>query len=553
MKAGSAETVSQVDHKGPLTALTEREQEILRLLAQGRSDRDIAEGLVLTVGTVKWYNRQIYNKLNVNNRTEAATFGQQMGLLDKGTPAQPARIAHNLPAQLTTFVGRRQALAQLGELLRTSRLVTLSGPPGAGKTRLALEAASQALVDFPDGVYFVPLAAVAEPDLVLQSIAQALGVKEAQESLYHAVTQRLDEERVLLLLDNFEHLLEAAPLVTELLAAAPDLSVLVTSREVLRLYGEQEFPVPPLQVPALDGEISLAEASHTEAVELFVQRASATLPDFALQADNVAAVAAICVHLDGLPLAIELAAARIKFYAPQNLLLRLGSRLDALSDGPRDFPSRQRTLRATLAWSYDLLDDEDKTLFARLGVFAGGWTLEDAQAVCGGGLRLPVAAGLEFLVNKSLVLRDSQTEARFMLLETMREYTLEKLRESGEIEALFEGHARHFLALAESRTLDYDGGQEQTWLRRVEAHHDIMRAALRWSLDSAHSAMSLRLSASLARFWRTRDYLSEGRAWLTQAIQQDQAAESPRALADSLGGWATWPICNRILMPRAIF
>jgi predicted ATPase/DNA-binding CsgD family transcriptional regulator len=528
----------------PLSPLTDREQEILRLLAKGLSDKEIAESTFMTVGTVKWYNRQIYSKLDVGNRTEAVTHAQTLRLLDDDTPIAPmpqSELKPHLPAQITSFVGRHQELKTLKNLLNTARLVTLTGPPGAGKTRLALEVAAGVTDRYRDGVYFVALAPIADPTLIWQTIAHVLEMKETgHDSLSNELKRFLREKKLLLVLDNFEHLLPAAPLVSELLSVAPHLNIIVTSRALLRLYGEQEFSVPPLQLPDLKQETSLERIRSSEALELFVQRSKAAAPTFTMDDANITAIASICVHLDGLPLAIELAAARIKFYAPQTLLIRLGNRLEALSDGPRDFPSRQRTLRATLAWSYDLLTREEQILFARLGVFAGGFTFDDAQAVCSEGLNLDIADGLESLINNSLISQVQSLigEPRFMLLETMREYALEKLDECGEKAVLCEQHAQHFLSLTEQATQAYYGSQAKIWFLLLEAEHDNMRSALRWCITSENGQMGLRFIGGLATFWKIRSHMSEGRAWLPQILVLKGADESTKVRADALHGIA---------------
>ena len=531
----------EIDRQFGKVSLTDRERDILRLLTNGLTDSEIAEAVILTVGTVKWYNRQIYNKLGVRNRTEAITRAQRLGLLSSApqpTSSSPSKPTHNLPAQITSFIGRSRELAELKASLLASRLVTLTGAPGTGKTRLALEVASALLEHYQEGVYFVSLASIQDANLVAHTIAQVLDVKESgSDSLFAALKATLRDKRVLLVLDNFEHLLTAAPLVSDLLAAAPRLTVLVTSREVLRLYGEHEFPVPPLQLPDLKQRASAAALQAYEAIELFIQRAHAAQPAFTLSDDNAASVAMICVHLDGLPLAIELAAARIKFYAPQTLLLRLGSRLEGLGEGGRDLPARQRTLRATLAWSYDLLTPEEQSLFARLGVFAGGFSAADAEAVCGDNLSVDVAAGLESLLNKSLLrqMQSAAGEPRFMMLETMREYALEKLVESDEIERVQELHALYFLALAEQASQEWSGPREAEWLARLEIQHDNLRAALQWHLAAdGRRQTSLRFVGSLANFWQTRGYLSEGRAWLADALRRKGADAPTQARAHAL-------------------
>ena len=532
----------ELDGQFGKVSLTKREKDILRLLTNGLTDSEIAEAVILTVGTVKWYNRQIYSKLGVRNRTEAITQAQRLGLLRSASPAAApvpsSALVHNLPAQVTSFIGRHQELAELKTSLLATRLLTLTGPPGTGKTRLALEVASALLRRYQDGVYFVSLAPIRDVGLVAHAIAQVLNVKQSgSESSIAALKTALRDKRLLLVLDNFEHLLPAAPLVSDLLAAVPYLTILVTSREILRLYGEQEFAVPPLRVPDLKQRTSAEALQSCEAIELFIQRAHAAQPTFALGDDNAASVATICVHLDGLPLAIELAAARIKFYAPQMLLMRLSNRLEALGEGARDLPARQRTLRATLAWSYDLLTLEEQGLFARLGVFAGGFSAASAEAICADNLSLEVAAGLESLLNKSLLrqMPDVTGEPRFMMLETMREYALEKLVECDEIERIRERHTRYFLALAERTAQGGISARETEWLLWLEIEQDNLRAALQWSLVADDTGeTSQRLASSMAHFWRRRGHFSEARACFADALRLTGAGIPTQARAHAL-------------------
>lgn len=528
----------------PVAPLTDREREILWLLAQGMSDREIAEETILTVGTIKWYNRQIYSKLGVRNRTQATIRAEELGLLrrsaDSGETTPALEVRHNLPSQMTSFVGRGAEISQLRKLLGESRLVTLTGPPGTGKTRLALEVASVMLPYYRDGVFWVPLAPVSDPRLVLNSIAQHVGEmsESGNTSLLNTVQDALKDKSLLLILDNFEHLLSAAPLVSELLIAAPHLVVLVTSREALHLYGEHEFPVSPLQLPGRDQEV-LPDVLSFEAIDLFVQRARAVEPNFALDDDNATSVVAICLHLDGLPLAIELAAARIRFYTPPNLLIRLASRLETLTNGPRDLPARQRTLRATLTWSYDLLDDGEKRLFARLGVFANGATRAAAQAVCSQGLEIDFLAGLESLFAKSLLQKGPLVagETRLVMLEIMREYALIKLTESGELDEIRASHARYFKMLLTTAANAFYGPNEPDWLAKLEAEHDNLRAMLQWSLEADHTAqMSFALIAHLSRFWELKGHFSEARSWLAEALRLPGAAQPTKARADALYG-----------------
>jgi predicted ATPase/DNA-binding CsgD family transcriptional regulator len=534
--------MTEADQQFGKIALTQREIDILRLLTDGLTDGEIAGTFSLTIGTVKWYNRQIYNKLGVRNRTEASALAQQLGLLNSPSGAESSvpQSTHNLPAPITSFIGRSRELSELTGLLRASRLVTLTGPPGTGKTRLALEVAAALLEHYQDGVYFVSLASIQNAHLVAHTIAQALGVKESgSASILAALKAALQDQCVLLVLDNFEHLLAAAPLVSDLLAALPCLTMLVTSREFLRLYGEQEFPVPPLQLPDLTTEVSAEKLSSFEAIELFTQRARAAQPTFTLSDDNAASIATICIQLDGLPLAIELAAARIKFYSPPTLLVRLSSRLEALGEGSRDRPARQRTLRATLAWSYELLTPEEQSLFARLGVFAGGFSAAAAQAVCGPHGNTDATEGLESLLNKSLLrqMDGAQGEPRFMMLETMREYALEKLDERGERAQMEEQHARYFIARSAEAALAWMTPREGMWLDWLEAHYGSVQATLEWSLTHDASAQTpFELGAHLARFWEVRGYFSEGYSLVSRALARTDSTPYTKAHADAFFG-----------------
>ncbi len=451
----------------------------------------------------------------------------------------------NLPAQPTPLIGRGREIAAMAALLRRSdvRLVTLSGPGGTGKTRLGLQVAAELLDDFADGSYFVNLAPISDPNLVAPTIAHALGVAEitgrpVEESL-HAF---LRAKRTLLLLDNFEQVIDAAPLVAELLAVAPHLKVLVTSRAVLHLYGEHEVAVPPLALPpttdnrrpTTDDQAADKRDAITqyESVRLFIARAQAAKSDFTVTNDNAPAVAEICYRLDGLPLAIELAAARIKFLPPEALLARLERRLQVLTGGPRDLPVRQQTLRNTIDWSYNLLDQGEQALFRRLGVFVGGCTLEAAAAVCNadGDLPLDLVDGVASLTDKSLLrhIEGPDGEPRFTMLETVSEYAQERLEESGEAESIRRQHANHFLALAEAAELHRYTATQGLWLLRLDADHDNMRAALARSQTAAASVdVGARLAGALQWFWYIRRYKSEGRAWFERVLQQSTSAAAP--------------------------
>jgi predicted ATPase/class 3 adenylate cyclase len=439
---------------------------------------------------------------------------------------------NNLPLQPTPLVGREKEISEVCQrLLRPEvRLLTLTGAGGTGKTRLGLQAAAELTQDFDDGVFFVSLAAIRDPQLLVPAMAGTLGVKEAGgQPLLENLEYYLHEMSMLLVLDNFEQILEAAPMVTELLSAAPNLKVLATSRIRLRLYGEHEYSVPPLALPDPERSPSVERLTQYEAVRLFVERAQAAKADFCLTNENVPAVAEICYRLDGLPLAIELAAARIKVLSPHKMLERLGNRLKLLTGGARDLPERQRTLRSTIEWSYGLLEEGEKVLFARLSVFAGGRTLEAIEAICdaGGDLAVDVLDGLASLVDKSLLKQEEGVggEPRFVMLETIHEFAREKLQGSGEAEEVRRLHAEHFLALAEEAEPAVEGAQQPAWVERLEEEHDNMRRALSWSLGQGQDAeLTLRIGAALGEFWNLRGYYGEGRRWLEEALANSSPA-----------------------------
>jgi predicted ATPase/class 3 adenylate cyclase len=466
-----------------------------------------------------------------------------------GLPSEfpPLRTLHayrnNLPLQPTALIGREKEVSEVCDLLghEATRLLTLTGPGGIGKTRLALQAAADLLEDFTDGTFFAQLATLTEVELFFSAVAETLGVRETGEQpLVESLKDYLSGRRMLLLLDNFEQVLGAAPQVTELLAAAPGLKVLATSRTSLRIYGEHVFPVPPLSMPDLKSPPSLERLTQYEAVRLFVERAQAVKPDFEVTNESAPAVAEICVRLDGLPLAIELAAARITMLPPRAMLQRLGSRLKLLTGGARDLPERQRTLRATIEWSFALLDEGEQLLFARLAVFSGGRTLEAIEAICDAQGDLPVEAfdGISSLLDKSLLRQEEgppNGEPRFVMLETVHEFAREKLRESAEAEQIKRAHAEYFLTLGGPPRLELIGANQLEWLERLEAEHDNMRAALSWALERKEAEVALRLGDALWWFWSVRGYHSEGRRWLEEALAIDGRG-SPASRAMALAG-----------------
>ena len=439
---------------------------------------------------------------------------------------------NNLPAQPTPLVGRERELGEVRDLLRGEgvRLLTLTGPGGIGKTRLGLQVAADLLDEFEDGVFFVELAPITDPALVASAIAEALGVVEAgDQPLEEVLKDYLRDKELLLLLDNFEQVLGAAQRGGKLLSACPKLKVLATSRSVLRVYGEQEYPVPPLELPSPGRLPPIDRLSQYEAVRLFIERAKAAKPDFSVTDGNAPAVAEICARLDGLPLAIELAAARIKLLTPSAMLERLGSRLKLLGGGARDLPERQRTLRGTIEWSHALLEEGEQMLFARLAVFSGGRTLEAIEAICDAKGDLPVDTldGVSSLLDKSLLRQEEgpEGEPRFVMLETIHEYARERLEASGEAEETRRLHAEYFLALAEEAEPELSGADQLAYLERLEAEHDNFRAALTWSLDKEPET-ALRLASALARFWEKSSYFSEGSRWLEAALGQSDRVDA---------------------------
>ncbi len=430
-------------------------------------------------------------------------------------PAAPS--VRTLPVPATPLIGREREVPIAVELLLSDevQLLTLTGTGGVGKTRLALEVAGRCSETFRDGATFVRLAPVRDPDLVPSVIANELGIEDVgNRSMYQSLLQGLAGEQRLLVLDNFEHLPEAVPVVADLLRECPELTVLATSRAPLRLSVERQFPVPPLSI---DAE---ASSGRSEAVRLFEERARAVSPSFAPGPSGDAEVAEICRRLDGLPLAIELAAARVKIFAPHALLERLDHRLSLLSGGARDVPERHQTLRDTVAWSYDLLKPAEQALFGRLSVFAGGFTLEAAEAVCetDEGSAFEILASL---VDNSLVVSNSadsgrpgDEEPRFTMLETIREYAAERLASDGEAERVHRAHAAYYLALAEAAQPEVSQLMLGRWLEVLEREHENLRAALRWAIRSGDVEFGTRLALMMWRFWPERHHVTEGRGWL---------------------------------------
>src|SRR5215213_4281622 len=456
---------------------------------------------------------------------------------------------NNLPLQATPLIGREREVEAVCGLLRSpeTRLLTLLGTGGTGKTRVGLQVAAELVDDFEDGVFFVPIAAITDPTLVAPTIARALGLSEGGARPAEELLEGyLRDRRTLLLLDNLEQVLEAAPVVDRLLSTAAGLKILATSRTPLGLYGEYEFPIPPLSLPDPESLPPLENLTSYEAVRLFLERARAVKPDFALTEENAPVVVEICARLDGLPLAIELAAARIKLLAPRVLLERLGKPLKILTGGARNLPERQRTLRNAIEWSYGLLDDGEKMLFGRLGVFSSGATLEAMEAVCDAEEDLPtdVFEGASSLLDKGLLQQEEGAggEPRFLMLETIHEFADEKLEGSWEAEAVRRSHAEYFLALAEEAEPMLWGAEDAAWLDRLEREHDNMRAALSWAIGHEEATLALKVGGALRWYWYMEGYYGEGKRWLEAALGMDWGAAAAEARARALEGvgWLAW-------------
>jgi predicted ATPase/class 3 adenylate cyclase len=471
-----------------------------------------------------------------------------VGLPTEFPPVRSLETPTNLPAPRTSFVGRAREVARVKELLGSVRLLTLTGPGGSGKTRLALQSARELLADHPDGVFFVELGPITDPRLVASTIADSIGARaEGVRPVLDTLRDHLRDRQMLLILDNFEQVIEGAAVTSDLLGAGPRLRILVTSREPLHIGGEQELAVPPLGLPDADAPVAPEHLTRYEAISLFVQRATSVDPSFRVTRANADALAELCLRLDGLPLAIELAASRVKLLPPQAILERLEHRLDLLTGGPIDVPARQRTLREAIGWSYELLDDLEQTMFRRLSVFSGGWTLESAEAVANPGAEVgpDTLEVLGSLIDKSLVERTliASDAVRFGMLETIREYAAEQLEAAGEADVTRDRHASRFLGVAEAAEPHLRRVEQKRWLDQLEVEHDNVRAALRRAIDAGNHEAALRLVGALWRFWHLHGHLDEGRRWAEEVLTVSGGAGRTAARASALtalGGVAYW-------------
>lgn len=466
--------------------------------------------------------------------------------------------ASNLPTQNTSFIGRKREKDNVQKLLLQSRLVSLTGAGGSGKSRLSIEVAAELTDQFADGVWFVELAPISDPDFIAPAIAKVLDVTDfGTQSMLENLKRYLQDKELLLVLDNFEHLIVAAPVVTDLLASCDHLKVLVTSREVLRLEGELEYPVLPMQLPENaggDGKKPDVDLSEYEAIRLFAERSAAVSEEFALTEASVHVVAEICERLDGLPLAIELAAAGTSVFKPDEILQRLKQHLPVLAKGPRNLPTRQQTLHGTIDWSYDLLDESEKVLYRRLSVFAGGCTLEAAEFVCGTktveAIEVDVFQGLRSLTEKSLLRREAaRFDSRFYMLETVKEHAFQRLQESGEGEAQKRRHLDFFVRLTEGTERAVYGPEGTKWIGLINSELDNIRSAITFGRDHDPEG-ALRIAGALGDFWRIAGLFTEGREWIESLLKTD--GEISKAIRAKAASWVSYIVSMQGENHRAI-
>jgi predicted ATPase/DNA-binding CsgD family transcriptional regulator len=525
--------------------LTPRELQVARLVKAGLTDREIAERLFITRRTAEWHVKQILNKLGFNSRSQVAAWVAHDEAV--GTTADSSRgHRHNLPLQLTTFVGRANELVEIQRLLTEKRFVTLTAVGGAGKTRLALELANRALDAYPDGAWLVDLTSIKDGHLVARAFGSALGVHERpREPVAETLLEHLRRRQLLLVVDNCEHVIEdAAGLVDTILRSCEGITLLATSREPLRISGETVWRLVPLAIIDAATPIQLPELAHCEAVDLFLDRSQLAAPGFEMTAENASAIAQLCARLDGIPLAIELAAARSRFMSATQILARLEDRFTFLSGGSRAGPTRHRSLQATLDWSHELLSDSERRLFRRLSLFAGGFSLDAVERVCCGEDLdvVGVADLLGSLVDKSLVIAAGtfSEPMRFRMLETLQQYARERLIESDEMESVNRRHCEFFVWLAEQAAPNLEGREQHAWHQRLAQDIGNLRSALQWSSDREPEA-NLRLSTALTYFWYIHGLVQEGDSWLRGALSNHAVRDELRAQAlEHSGQFCYW-------------
>ena len=530
--------------------LTRRERGILVLLAQGYSAPEIAQQLTLALSTVKWYVQQVYGKLGVNNRQRALLRAGELGLLETKPPVAYVdfRPKHNLPSQISSFIGREKDVGRIQHRLAAHRLVTLIGVGGIGKTRLSQQVANQLIDNYADGVWLAEFAALSDPMLVPQSVATMFGLQQTADhsSLVETLMHFLNAKTLLLILDNCEHLLDAcAGLADKLLKSCPNLHILATSREALGIIGEALYQVPSLTIPDVQQSSAIEKLKDYESIRLFDERAQLVQMDFALTKENAASVTQICSRLDGIPLAIELAAVRLQTFSAEQIAKQLDQCFHVLTGGSRTALPKHQTLQASIDWSHDLLSESERVLLRRLAVFAGGWTLDAAKAVCvGEGLEVDAVLDLMTqLENKCLILaeREQGRETRFGMLETIRAYTLERLAESGEMETLRGRHAQYYGDLILNQS-SYGIGYANALHRQREL--DNIRATLSWCVATPKDIeLGARLVWILQWFWYDRGHFSEGRLWAKQILASPflQDGSKSRAMALAASGFlAVW-------------
>jgi non-specific serine/threonine protein kinase len=508
-----------------------REIEILNLIDNGRSNGEIATQLHLTQGTVKWYNSQIFSKLGVKNRTQAVKVAQDNDLLSQSEKEERGDITinGNLPPQLTTYVERGDEFKELKQLLASNRLVTLTGPGGSGKTRLGLQVAKEIADRYSNGVWQIELAPISDPSIIVKTFANLFRVPEnSEEALIDTLTRYLRDEQMLILVDNFEHMLDSAAIIGQILEAAPKVSFLITSRERLSLYGEQEHPVYPLALPDLNANLSKSDLLDIEAIDLFIQRARASQPNIKLEQKDIKDIANICIRLDGLPLAIELAASQTKIYPPKVLLKRLSADIGSLPEGPRNLPGRQKTLNSTIAWSYQLLNTDQKLVFERLSMFKGGAIIEAIEAICAETSQLSIPDTMVDLVEKNLVIpiEHQNGEIRFTMLETIREYSKKMFLQNQDVEEITNRHAGYFMELVEKASPYFVNSGQRYWFARIKSELENIRKVLGWSLEGNQIQYGFRIIVAMKQFWYFNGYALEGHQWASIALDMTKGEET---------------------------